>query len=389
MNRLIMSRRELMKASLVGGALQGVWLMPEFGASSCSVMAADGVKRDDRSPTLVVYGDQFLDHKTPEGHPESPKRLKAVMSALKESPVAKRLAFAKPAAAALEHVKRCHAAEYIASAKKDIESGRTSLTSGDTAVSKSSYQVALLAAGATCVAIDQVMGERFDNAFVVARPPGHHATPKRGMGFCVFNNIAIAARYAQAKYKIGKVLIIDWDVHHGNGTQDIFYEDDSVFFFSTHQSPWYPGTGAAKETGRGKGLGTTLNRPFAAGAGRKEVLGAITDDLTPVMARFKPELVLISAGFDSRAGDPLGRFRLTDEDFVDLTRAVLRIAHEHADNRVVSLLEGGYNLKGLASASAAHCKALVEHPLQARLHHQPHQAVELFDRRRRTGELLR
>lgn len=360
MNGSIMSRRELMKASLVGGALNGMWLMPELATQSYSVMADDTVKKGDRSATLVVYGDQFLDHKTPEGHPESPKRLKAVMSALEKSPVAKRLSFAKPVAAPAEHVRRCHAAEYIDQAKKDIESGRGRLASGDTPVSKSSYEVALLAAGATCMAVDQVMGESFDNAFVVARPPGHHATPKRGMGFCVFNNIAIAARYAQAKYKIGKVLIVDWDVHHGNGTQDIFYEDDSVFFFSTHQSPWYPGTGAAKETGRGKGLGTTLNRPFAAGAGRKEVLGAITDDLSPVMARFKPELVLISAGFDSRVGDPLGRFRLTDEDFVDLTRAMLRIAHEHAEGRVVSLLEGGYNLKGLASAATAHCGALVE-----------------------------
>ena len=178
------------------------------------------------------------------------------------------------------------------------------------------------------------------------------------MGFCLFNNLAIAARYAQRKHKIGKVLIADWDVHHGNGTQDIFYEDGSVLVFNTHQSPWYPGTGRADETGTGKGSGCILNCPFPAGSGRKEILGAFKDKLLPAANRFKPELVMISAGFDSRVGDPLGRFQLADEDFSDLTALMLEIAKQHAEGRLISVLEGGYNLSGLGSAAAAHVKTL-------------------------------
>src|ERR1039457_2550519 len=177
----------------------------------------------------------------------------------------------------------------------------------------------------------------------------------RGMGFCLFNNAAIAARYAQRNHGVGRVLIVDWDVHHGNGTQDIFYRDASVFFFSSHQWPLYPGTGRADETGDGPGEGATMNFPFPAGAGRREILGAVENHLLPAAARFQPDLVLISAGFDSRVGDPLGRFTLTDIDFADLTRAVMGIA----GGRVVSVLEGGYNLAGLASAAAAHVAALL------------------------------
>jgi acetoin utilization deacetylase AcuC-like enzyme len=195
--------------------------------------------------------------------------------------------------------------------------------------------------------------------FCGMRPPGHHATPVKGMGFCIYNNVAVAARHAQAKHGAGKVLIVDWDVHHGNGTQDIFYEDDTVYFFSTHQSPWYPGTGAREETGSGKGHGTVLNRPFPAGAGRKEIVGAFEGDLVAAANRFKPDLVLISAGFDSRIEDPLGHFRLTDEDFMDLTRVIIDVANEHAEGRLVSILEGGYNLEGLTKAVEAHLRALV------------------------------
>jgi acetoin utilization deacetylase AcuC-like enzyme len=196
------------------------------------------------------------------------------------------------------------------------------------------------------------------NAFCAVRPPGHHATASRGMGFCFFNHAALAARYAQRRHGLERALIVDWDVHHGNGTQDIFYSDPTVFFFSTHQWPLYPGTGRADETGEGAGVGTTMNFPFPAGSGRKEILGAVENSLAPAAERFRPDLVVISAGFDSRVGDPLGRFTLTDRDFGDLTRAVMEIAARHAGGRVVSVLEGGYNLDGLASAAAAHVEAL-------------------------------
>tara|TARA_B100000035_G_C20706130_1_gene424855 strand:- start:14 stop:559 length:546 start_codon:yes stop_codon:yes gene_type:complete len=180
------------------------------------------------------------------------------------------------------------------------------------------------------------------------------------MGFCIYNNVALAARYAQDKHGAEKVLVVDWDVHHGNGTQDIFYEDGSVFFFSTHQAPWYPGTGSREETGSGKGLGTILNRPFPAGAGRKEIVSAFETELVTAANKFKPDLILVSAGFDSRIEDPLGHFRLTDEDFSDLTKVMLDVANEHSDGRLVSMLEGGYNLSGLAKAVEHHFRALIE-----------------------------
>ena len=266
----------------------------------------------------------------------------------------------KPRRGSEQEIFDCHAKQYLAAVQKDIQDHHRQLTTGDTPLCPDSLEVARMAVGGVTLAVDEVLGNRARNAFCAVRPPGHHATPNKGMGFCIFNNIAIAARYAQRKHKIGKILIVDWDVHHGNGTQDIFYRDDSVFFFSTHQSPWYPGTGAANETGQGKGLGTTLNCPLPAGSGRKEVLGALTDKLLPKIEKFKPELILISAGFDSRIDDPLGDFKLTDQDFADLTAFMLEIAKKHAHPHLISVLEGGYNLDGLGKAVASHVGALTK-----------------------------
>ena len=179
------------------------------------------------------------------------------------------------------------------------------------------------------------------------------------MGFCLFNHVAIAARYAQRAYQVERVLIADWDVHHGNGTQDIFYRDPSVLFFSTHQSPWYPGTGPRQEQGEGEGYGTTINCPFPAGSGRAEILGAFELVLLPAVARFRPGLVLLSCGFDSRKDDPLGQFLLEDEDFSRLTQMMREVAAECCDGRLISVLEGGYNLAGLGQAAAAHVEALL------------------------------
>ncbi len=330
-----------------------------FGMQSGHLTATD-----DRAvgksalPTGVVYEDLFKLHDPGRGHPETPMRYEAVMNALLKADFAKSLKRVKPRAATERDVVRCHDKQYVQTAKRDIRSGAHVLSTGDTHICRDSLTVALHAAGGACAAVDAVMQGKAKNVFCAVRPPGHHATPNRGMGFCIFNNAAIAARYAQQQHKIGKVLIVDWDVHHGNGTQDIFYEDGSVFYFSTHQSPWYPGTGDRDETGERKGKGTTLNRPFPAGSGRKQIVGAFQDDLLPAANRFKPNFVIISAGFDSRIGDPLGRFRLTDDDFIDLTGILLDIATEHAEGRLISILEGGYNLDGLASAVFAHCSRL-------------------------------
>jgi len=233
------------------------------------------------------------------------------------------------------------------------------LSTGDTIVSARSFDVALHATGGVLSAVDSVLTGKTQNAFCIVRPPGHHATPARGMGFCLFNSIAIAARYAQQKYGVDRVLIADWDVHHGNGTQNIFYSDGTVLFFSTHQHPWSPGTGAPDETGEGPGLGMTMNCPFPAGSGRAEILGAFQERLLPAAEKVKPELVLISAGFDSREGDPLGNFLLTDADFADLTKVLREIADKYAGGRLVSVLEGGYSLPGLAAGVRAHVEALI------------------------------
>jgi acetoin utilization deacetylase AcuC-like enzyme len=292
------------------------------------------------------------------GHPERPERFDAILAALERAGLLKSLELLPARTANEDDLTLCHTLPYLRVAKRDVDAGMPSLSTGDTDIGRNSWDVAARAAGGALNAVDAVMTGAAQNAFCLVRPPGHHANASRGMGFCLFNNIAIAARHAQRRHGAERVLIVDWDVHHGNGTQDIFYEDPSVFFFSTHQWPLYPGTGRADETGAGAGKGATMNFPFPAGSGRAEILGAVQNSLIPAMRDFRPDLVLVSAGFDSRIGDLLGRFTLTDEDFVDLTGAVQEIADASANGRIVSLLEGGYNLSGLASAAAAHVTAL-------------------------------
>ena len=309
-------------------------------------------------PAALFADARCREHLAGLNHPECPERFDAVVDGLRRARLLERLMPLSPRTATFEELLLCHTRSYLEIARHDIEAGYPSLTTGDTDVTPNSWELALLAAGGVLNAVDAVAAGEVRSAFCAVRPPGHHATPARGMGFCVVNNISIGARYAQRKHGLERVLIVDWDVHHGNGTQDIFYTDPAVFYFSTHQWPLYPGTGRAGETGAGPGKGYTMNFPFPAGSGRKEILGSIENSLVPAARQFRPDLVMISAGFDSRIGDLLGAFTLTDSDFADLTRAVMAIAAEYAGGRVVSVLEGGYNLSGLASAAAAHVGAL-------------------------------
>jgi acetoin utilization deacetylase AcuC-like enzyme len=309
--------------------------------------------------TALLLDPVYTHHQPGPGHPERPDRIVAVTAALKNSGLTDRMTRVQPRRATEDELALCHKRSYLDLVRHDFSRGAHELTTGDTAIGPGSLEVALDAAGGVLNAVDAVLSGGARNAFCAVRPPGHHATPNRGMGFCIFNNVAIAARFAQQRYGVHRVLIADWDVHHGNGTQDIFYSDGTVMFFSTHQSPWYPGTGRAGETGEDAGAGTTMNCPFPAGSGHAEIVGSFRHRLLPAARQFQPELVMISAGFDSREGDPLGRFRLQDDDFRELTQIMLEIADDHAGGRLISVLEGGYSLSGLASAVTAHVDELV------------------------------
>ena len=308
--------------------------------------------------TGFIYSARFLDHRT-DPHPETPRRLEVIHPALEDSSdLWGRLVHFKPTAAPEEDILRCHSSELVDRIRRASSRGSGSLDP-DTIVSKESFDVARVAVGAATAAVDLVVGEEVDNAFAPVRPPGHHARPNAAMGFCLFNNAAIAARYAQQRYGLERVLIVDWDVHHGNGTQEIFYRDPSVFYFSTHQYPYYPGSGARAETGEGPGAGTTLNVPLPARTSASAHREAFADALVWIEGRFRPDLIVISAGFDARIDDPLGQLMLTDSDFGEMTAQVMEMATRCCSNRIVTLLEGGYNLRHLGGTVRTHVEALV------------------------------
>jgi acetoin utilization deacetylase AcuC-like enzyme len=309
--------------------------------------------------TGLVYDPRYLDHDMGAGHPESPNRLRAIMQQLEQSGTAARLTRIEPREAKDEWITEIHTPSYLAMLKTHAPTnGRVSLDP-DTSMSSGSLTAAYLAAGGTLAAVDAIMSRQVDHVFCAVRPPGHHAESGRAMGFCLFNNVAIASRYIQKKYGLKRVLIVDWDVHHGNGTQHSFEDDPSVLFFSTHQYPHYPGTGGATERGRGAGEGYTINVPMEAGGGDEEYHAIFLKTLMPAADDFKPEFVIVSAGFDAHRDDPLASMGLTEAGYADLTNIVAGIAERHAQGRILSSLEGGYNLTALAASVDRHIQALL------------------------------
>jgi len=316
-------------------------------------------KPHNPSKTGFVYDDIYLEHKTTPDHPERPQRLVAIVDGLKQSGLYPKLLKLTPSPAPLEWIEMLHSPEYIKRAQNSCLNGTRYLDSLDTPISPKSYEAALMAVGGVFSAIDAVMQKKVTNAFCAVRPPGHHAVEDAAMGFCIFNNIAIGARYIQKQYGLSKILIVDWDVHHGNGTQAAFYNDPNVLYFSTHQYPFYPGTGGAAEKGAGKGLNYNINVPLPAGSTDADYIEAFKEILEPAALNFSPDFILISAGFDAHENDLLGGMKVTTKGFAELTRIVKQIAEKCCQGRLVSLLEGGYHLQVLADSVEVHIQVLM------------------------------
>lgn len=307
--------------------------------------------------TGIVFHSDYLKHEAGDFHPESPDRLRSVISFIEESRRLDSLVKIEPERANRKWIEYVHPPHYVDIIQEAAGRAPVALDL-DTHVCAASYDVALLAAGGLCRACDAVIAGQATNAFCASRPPGHHAEREHAMGFCLFNHIAVAARYLQRNHGLNRVLIIDWDVHHGNGTQNLFENDPRVFYFSIHQWPHYPGTGSADQTGRGEGKGATLNVPMAAGAGDVEYIAAFTDKLVPAAHRFQPDFVLVSAGFDAHRDDPLASIVVTEDGFAEMTRIVRQLARELCHDRLVSLLEGGYDLDALARSVDRHLEEM-------------------------------
>jgi acetoin utilization deacetylase AcuC-like enzyme len=305
--------------------------------------------------TLLITHPACLEHLTPTGHPERPERLRVVQRAL-EAEKFQSLARAEAPRAALETIALCHPMEYVTQLRDLTPKEGLVRLDADTSMSPGSFEAALRAAGGAVYAVDEVMTKNAANAFVATRPPGHHAETALPMGFCLFDNAAIAARYARHRHGVARSAIVDFDVHHGNGSQEIFWADKTVMYCSTHQMPLFPGTGAVAEAGE---YNTVVNAPLRPGDDGAAFRAAFENRILPRLADFAPELIVISAGFDAHMRDPLANLNLVEADFAWATQKIMEVADQCADGRVVSLLEGGYDLEALASSAAAHVTALM------------------------------
>ncbi len=305
--------------------------------------------------TLLISHPASLNHNNGAGHPERPDRLRAIASVLEEEKF-QTLIRVEPDAAPLDAIALCHPMDYVEAIRKASPKEGLVQLDADTSMSPGSFEAALRAVGGAMLAVDEVVTKKADNAFVAHRPPGHHAETVRPMGFCIFNQAAIAARYAQKKHGLHRVAVVDFDVHHGNGTQEIFWSDPTLMYCSTHQMPLYPGTGAVTERGDHDNI---VNAPLRAGDGGPQFKAALESRILPRLAAFGPELVIISAGFDAHARDPLANLQFTEEDFGWATRKLMEIADKTAQGRMISVLEGGYDLQGLSQSTAAHVIALM------------------------------
>lgn len=310
--------------------------------------------------TGYVTHNAFLEHDTGSGHAERSARIAGLQPHLERSGIFAELQRVVATEAPLEKLRRVHDENYVAEVKRRIERGDMLLDAGDTAVSSGSWRAALLAAGGALDATDRVMRGEWDNAFLAARPPGHHAEHDHAMGFCLFNNIAVAAQHLLDEHKLERVAILDWDVHHGNGTQHAFEHDPRVLFVSLHQYPHYPGTGSSTERGLGAGEGATLNLPLEAGSTDRDYLKIFEERALPALDEFAPEFLLISAGFDAHERDPLAGMRVTEAGFAAMTASAVQLAKQHCDGRVVSLLEGGYDLEALQNSVEVHLAGLLQ-----------------------------
>lgn len=315
--------------------------------------------QENWSNLILYYHPVFLEHLHDVKHPENPERLVLIKNYLIEKGVWDTIRVKTPQPAAIEWIESNHSSEYIQFVKAACEKAPQILDGGDTIVTARSYEAALYAAGACIGGVDDLLNGDTTAVFCAVRPPGHHAEFAHAMGFCLFNNVAIAARYALKKYGLKRIFILDWDVHHGNGTHNTFEYSEAVFFCSIHQSHLYPGSGDSSETGKGSGMGFTLNLPLPAGSGDKEYLSLLNETIIPELHRYKPEMLIISAGFDAHDEDPLASMKLSTQCYGEMTRLLRSAMHEHNGGKILSVLEGGYHLNHLAESVFAHLQAFV------------------------------